>query len=212
MLMKKILFLTVVVALSLSATAQKKGLQGTWFATSQFGYQQTKSGTSKSTNLTVLPIVGNFISPSVAIGAGIGFAGIKYETGSTTNANTSLLVVEPLVRKYWNVSGGLFFIGQLAAPIITGKEKQSELKVSQFGLAASAGFDMVLCKHFTVEFSYNLANLSVTTLTPKTGNKTTVTDFSLAHVANVDTYYNSALGGSVSGITTPLSFGFKFLF
>jgi hypothetical protein len=106
----------------------------------------------------------------------------------------------------------MYFFGQLAAPIISGKEKQSELKVSQFGLAASGGLDMILGKHFSVEFSYNLANFSVTTLTPKTGNKTTITDFSLAHVANVENVYNGALGGSNPTLTTPLSFGFKFLF
>jgi hypothetical protein len=210
--MRKIIAVAFLAVVTLSANAQKKGLQGTWFVTSQVGYQQTKSGTEKSTNFTVLPIVGNFVAPTVAVGAAVGYVNIKSETGTETNANTGLVVVEPLVRKYWNVAGGLYFIGQLAAPIITGKEKQSDLKVSQFGLAASGGLDMVLGKHFTVEFSYNLANLSVTTLTPKTGDKTTVTDFSLAHAANVESLYNGALGGSNPTLTTPLSFGFKFLF
>lgn len=72
--------------------------------------------------------------------------------------------------------------------------------------------DMILGKHFSVEFSYNMANLTFTTITPKTGDKTTITDFSLAHVANVDPVYNAALGGSNPTLTTPLSFGFKFLF
>jgi hypothetical protein len=57
-----------------------------------------------------------------------------------------------------------------------------------------------------------MANLTFTTITPKTGDKTTITDFSLAHVANVDPVYNAALGGSNPTLTTPLSFGFKFLF
>ncbi len=209
---QKTLLAALILLFTLNATAQKKGLQGTWFATSQFGYQQTKTGTSKQTNFTILPIVGSFVSPSVAIGAGIGYVNVKAETGSTVNANSNLMVIEPLVRKYWNVTGGLFFIGQLAAPIISGKEKQSSLKVSQVGLTMSGGFDYVMGKHFTVEFSYNLANLSVTTLTPKTGDKTTVTDFSLAHVATIAPEYNSALGGSMGNVVTPLSFGFKFLF
>ncbi len=210
--MKKIIVLTVLASISFTVNAQNKGLQGTWFATSQFGYQQSKSGDAKSTNFTILPIVGTFVKPSVAVGLALGYVNIKSEAGEAVNANTGLVVVEPLVRKYWNVTGGLFFFGQLAVPVVTGKEKESELKVSQAGLSASGGFDMVLGKHFTVEFSYNLANFSVTTLTPKTGNKTTVTDFSLAHVANVDTYYNTALAGSKPTLTSPLSFGFKFLF
>ncbi|GAB2811250.1 outer membrane beta-barrel protein [Ferruginibacter profundus] len=210
--MRKIIAVAFLAVVTLSANAQKKGLQGTWFVTSQVGYQQTKSGNDKSTNFMVLPIAGNFISPSVAVGAAVGYTSIKSETGSVTHANTGLLVVQPLVRKYWNVTGGLYFMGQLAVPVITGKEKQSDLKVSQFGVAASGGFDMILGKHFSVEFSYNLANVSVTTLTPKTGDKTTVTDFALAHVANVDATYNGALGGSNPTLTTPLAFGFKFLF
>ena len=210
--MKIIIVLSALASVCFTASAQNKGLKGTWFATSQFGYQQSKTGNVKSTNFTILPIVGNFVTPSVAVGLAIGYVNVKSETGAAVNANTGLVVVEPLVRKYWNVAGGLYFIGQFAAPVITGKEKESDLKVSQFGLSASGGFDMVLGKHFTVEFSYNLANFSVTTLTPKTGNKTTVTDFSLAHVANVDAYYNTALAGSKPTLTSPLSFGFKFLF
>mgnify|MGYP006270039323 CR=1 FL=1 len=210
--MKRMTIVLITVALGLTATAQKKGLQGTWFVTSQFGYLQTSSGNATNTNVTVLPIVGTFVAPTVAVGGAIGYVGIKSVTGATTNANTGLLVVEPLVRKYYGISGGLFFFGQLAAPIISGKEKQSSLSVSQVGLAASGGFDMVLGKHFTVEFSYDLANFTVTTLTPKTGNTTTVTNFSLAHVATADPYYNTALAGSAPNIVTPLSFGFKFLF
>ena len=209
--MRKFIAFAFVLVFVFTATAQK-GLQGTWFATSQIGYQQTKSGNIKSTNITILPIIGKFVSPSVAIGAAVGYVGIQVVDGATKDANTSLLVIQPLVRKYWNVAGKLFFFGQLALPIISGKEKQSELKVAQFGLSASGGFDMLLSKNFSVEFSYNLANLSVTTLTPRVGEKTTVTDLSLAHVANVDPYFNTALGGSAPTLTTPLAFGFKFLF
>ena len=210
--MKKILLLAGIVLLGITAKAQEKGLQGAWFVTSQIGYQQTKSGSNTGTNLTVLPIVGTFVTPSVAVGAAVGYINIKSENSAGTAASTGLLVVEPLARKYWNVSGSLYFFGQLALPIISGKEKESELKVSQFGLSASSGFDYFVTKNFSVEFSYNLANLSSTTLTPKTGDKTTITDFSLAHVASVDPTYVSALGGSNPTLTSPLSFGFKFVF
>jgi opacity protein-like surface antigen len=212
--MKKILLVAGIVLLSLAVNAQEKskGLQGAWFATSQIGYQQTKSGNVKSTNLSVLPIVGTFVSPSVAVGAGIGYVNIKSENGSATTANTGLVVFEPLARKYWNVAGSLYFFGQLAAPIINGKEKESDLKVSQFGLAMSGGFDFFVTKNFSVEFSYDLVNFTSTTLTPQTGNKTTVTNFSAAHVASVEPVYIDALGGSMPNLTTPLSFGFKFIF
>ncbi|MFB9080904.1 hypothetical protein ACFFLS_22415 [Flavobacterium procerum] len=212
--MKKIVTLVSIVLMGLSANAQEssQSLKGTWFATSQFGYQQTKTADEKNTTLSVLPIVGTFISPSVAVGAGFGVINIKAESDAGTAAKTNLLVVQPLVRKYWNVAGSLYFFGQAAIPVISGKEKESDLKVNQFGLSVSGGFDYFITKNFSVEFSYDLANFTSTTIEPKNGEKTTVTNFGLAHVANVDPFYNTALAGSNPNLTSPLSFGFKFLF
>lgn len=221
--MKKLLLAGALAIVGLFNAQESKGLKGTWFATAQLGYQQTKSGNVKKTNSMAMPIVGTFVAPTTAVGLGIGYIGVKNENelASNVNVESNLFVVQPLVRKYWNVAGGLFFFGQLAAPIINGKAQpklngtdipNSDIKVSQFGLAASGGFDYVVTKHFTVEFSYNLINLSQTTLTPAVGDKTTVTDLSVAHVATVDSSYNDALYGSMGNAVTPLSFGFKFLF
>ncbi|HNP33300.1 MAG TPA: outer membrane beta-barrel protein [Flavobacterium sp.] len=213
--MKKLLLAAGIVLSTFTAQAQEKkseGLQGAWFVTSQFGYQQTKTGEDKSTNLSVIPIVGTFVTPSVAVGAGVGVMNIKSETGSTTNAKTNLFVVEPLVRKYWNIAGNFYFFGQIASPIITGKEKESDTKVSQFGLSASGGMDFFVTKHFSVEFSYDLANFTSTTIDPSSGDKTTITNFSLAHMATADPTYIQALGGSMPNLTSPLAFGFKFVF
>ena len=213
--MKKLFLLAGIALLSLNVNAQEKeskGLEGTWWATSQFGYTQTKTGPVKGTNLMVLPLVGYFVSPSVTVGAGAGMINIKSENAAGTVAKTDLIVIEPLVRKYWNVAGNFYFFGQLATPIISGKEKQADTKISQFGLAASGGFDFFVTKNFSVEFSYNLVNFSSTTIDPKVGDKKTITDISLAHVASVDPAYVGALGGSNPTLTSPLSFGFKFLF
>lgn len=49
--------------------AQEKGLQGTWWASSQIGYQQTKSGDVKHTNTLIMPLAGYFVSPTVTVGA-----------------------------------------------------------------------------------------------------------------------------------------------
>lgn len=208
--MKKILTFVSIALIGLTAKAQdaSQGLKGAWFVTSQFGYQQTKTGDAKNTNLSVIPIVGTFITPSVAIGAGLGYINMKSDLGSTTSAKTDLFVIQPLARKYWNVAGSLYFFGQAALPVITGKEKESDTKISQFGLSVSGGFDYFVTKNFSVEFSYDLANFTSTTIDPKTGDKTTVTNFGLAHMANVDSAY--LVGGS--NLTTPLAVGFKFIF
>ena len=90
----------------------------------------------------------------------------------------------------------------------------SDIKVNQIGLAVSGGLDYVLTKHFTVEFSYNLANLSYTTIKnyPGTTKDIKTTDFSLAHVATVVPDYNTAVFGPNGNAISTLSFGFKFLF
>ncbi|MFH6959672.1 outer membrane beta-barrel protein [Flavobacterium aquidurense] len=208
--MKKILTFVSIALIGLTAKAQdaSQGLKGAWFVTSQFGYQQTKTGDAKNTNLSVIPIVGTFVTPSVAVGAGLGYINMKSDLGSTTSAKTDLFVIQPLARKYWNVAGSLYFFGQAALPVITGKEKESDTKISQFGLSVSGGFDYFITKNFSVEFSYDLANFTSTTIDPKTGDKTTVTNFGLAHMANVDSAY--LVGGS--NLTTPLAVGFKFIF
>ncbi|URM35369.1 hypothetical protein [Flavobacterium anhuiense] len=124
--MKKIVTLVSIVLISLTAKAQdsSQGLKGAWFATSQFGYQQTKNEGNKNTNLSVIPVVGTFVTPSVAVGAGVGYINIKADTDAGTAAKTDLIVVQPLIRKYWNVAGSLYFFGQAAIPVITGKEKR----------------------------------------------------------------------------------------
>lgn len=216
--MKKLLLVAGLAFFGLTAQAQEqsKGLEGAWFATSQVGYQQSKTGDVKSTNLMILPVVGTFITPSVAVGAGIGYLNIKADNadvgGASVDLNSKLYVIQPLARKYWNVAGSLYFFGQVATPIITGKEETTNLKINQFGATMSGGFDFFVTKNFSVEFSYNLVNFSQTTLKPDGGGKTTITDFSIAHVANVESAYNNALYGSGGNLTTPLSFGFKFVF
>ena len=208
--MKKILTLVSIAFIGLTAKAQdsNQGLKGAWFATSQFGYQQTKTADVKNTNLSIIPIVGTFVTPTVAVGAGLGYISMKSDSKEGTAAKTDLIVIEPLARKYWNVAGSLYFFGQAALPVITGKEKESDTKINQFGLSVSGGFDYFVTKNFSVEFSYDLVNFTSTTIDPKSGAKTTVTNFGLAHMANVDSAY--LVGGS--NLTTPLAIGFKFIF
>ncbi|TPG45056.1 outer membrane beta-barrel protein [Flavobacterium pectinovorum] len=209
--MKKILTLVSIAFIGLTAKAQdsNQGLKGAWFATSQFGYQQTKTADLKHTNLSVIPIVGTFITPTVAVGAGLGYINMKSDPTLVSKASkTDLIVIQPLARKYWNVAGSLYFFGQAALPIITGKEKEKDTKINQFGLSVSGGFDYFVTKYFSVEFSYDLVNFTSTTIDLQGGPKTTVTNFGLAHMANVDSAYLA--GGS--SLTTPLSVGFKFIF
>ena len=167
-------------------SAQDKGLQGTWFATAQIGYSSNgESGAAKSTTTVALPIVGTFVAPTTAVGIGAGVISTKNGDAKATH-----VVVEPLVRKYWNVSGPLYFFGQVAAPMIF-----FEGGNSQYGLTLTPGLDYVMTKHFTVEFSATVANLEFNKV--KGGN--TSTSFGVNPMAH------SAFG-------TNALVGFKFLF
>jgi hypothetical protein len=179
--MKKIL-LVAVALLGLTVNAQdkkeSKGLEGIWWAAGQVSFDSSKTGSAKSDSNMILPIVGTFISPDVTIGLGIGNIASKTVNGAgVTTAEVSTFVVKPLVRKYWNVSGGLFFYGQAALPIMMGKDKISDGKTSSFALELAPGFDYVVNKWLTVETSFTVFNVGSTTSTPKVGDKTTTFGF-----------------------------------
>ena len=173
--MKKILLVAGIVLLSLTANAQEKskGLQGVWWAAGQVSFDSSKTGTLKETSNTILPIVGTFITPDVSIGLGIGNINSTSKAGSVTTAESNTFIIEPLVRKYWNVKGGLFFFGQVALPITSGKDKISDDKTSSVALAVAPGFDYIINKWLTIETSFDLLNVGTSTETPKVGEKTT---------------------------------------
>jgi hypothetical protein len=173
--MKKILLVTGIVLLSLTANAQEKskGLQGVWWAAGQVSFDSSKTGDAKTNSSMILPILGTFISPDVTVGLGIGNINSTTKLGSATTAESNTFVIKPLVRKYWNVSGSLFFFGQAALPVMIGKDKITDLKTSSVALTIAPGFDYVINKWLTVETSFDVLNVSTSTSTPKVGNKTT---------------------------------------
>lgn len=177
--MKKLFLLAGIALMSLNGIAQEasKGLQGTWWAAGQVSFSSDKTGDDKSTSNMILPIVGTFISPSVTVGAGVGVISGKTEAGSVTTSETSTFVVKPLVRKYWNIKGGLFFYGQAALPVTFGKDKVADSKTSSFSLELAPGFDYVVNKWLTVETSFTIFNVGTSTFTPDSGDKTTSFDF-----------------------------------
>jgi hypothetical protein len=204
--MKKILLVAAIALSTLTANAQdkkeSKGLQGVWWAAGQLSTANTKDGAgNKTANTTILPIVGTFVSPDVTIGLGIGNIGTKTTpvVGEATSGNT--FVVEPLVRKYWNISGGLFFYGQAALPMTFGKDA-AKTKTTSVSLDFAPGFDYVINKWMTVETSFSIANIGSTSTTPEGG--ATSSTFGL----NVNPFDMNPGSRSVGG----LRLGVKFLF
>ncbi|MDR1877607.1 MAG: hypothetical protein LBQ84_08295 [Flavobacteriaceae bacterium] len=174
--MKKLFLVGALALTGLFATAQEsEGLKGTWFVGGQLGFGSTDDGkkySEKTSSISAVPIVGTFVSPSVAVGLGIGYLGGSSKVGDYDQDKSSKIVIKPLVRKYWNITGGLFFYGQIAAPVIigtdtkytytvdinTGKEVKNENKTntSDIGLEVSPGFDYVINKWLTIETSFTI--------------------------------------------------------
>ena len=178
--MKKLFLLAGIALMSLNVNAQEKedkGLEGVWWAAGQVSFSSSKTGDAKTTSNMILPIVGTFISPSVTVAAGVGVISGKTDTGSAVTSETSTIVIKPLVRKYWNISGGLFFFGQAALPVTFGKDKVADSKTSSFALEVSPGFDYIVNKWLTVETSFSIFNVGSTTFTPDSGDKTTTFGF-----------------------------------
>jgi hypothetical protein len=204
--MKKILLIAGFALFGFSANAQEegtnKGLQGTFWVAGQVSFNSSKTGTAKTDSNMILPIVGYFIAPTTTIGIGVGnIASKEVDVLGVTTAESSTFVVKPLVRKYWNVTGGLFFYGQVAAPIMIGKEKVADSKTSSFALEVAPGFDYIINKWMTVETSFTILNVGSSTSTPKVGDKTT--DFGF-NVNPMNSVADRQLGN--------LQVGVKFLF
>jgi len=182
--MKKILLIAVVLMSSLALNAQD-GLKGTWFAGGEFSYSDVKD--VKST--MILPVAGCFITPDIALGAGVGYMESKTKTAVGEN-KTDAFVFKPLVRKYWNITGPVYLFGQVAAPMIFGDD-------TSLGLQVSPGIDFVLTSWMTIETSFSIFSLNYVDL-DKGGS-----DFSIG--ANP---FNSIADREVGN----LQVGVKFLF
>ncbi|MDR1089851.1 MAG: hypothetical protein LBL79_02140 [Prevotella sp.] len=165
--MKKLFLLGAFALVCLFSNAQ--GLQGTWFAGGSFAVQSDKMYAGevevKADTYTVMPLLGKFISPNVAIGGALGYSSTK-----AGDDKTNLFTVMPLARKYWNVTGGLYFFGQAALPVSFGNSKGNvERDVLGVSFALSPGFDLIVNSWLTVEASFGLASVGYNSSKPKGG-------------------------------------------
>lgn len=169
--MKK-LFFTLTLALLCVGISAQDGLKGVWFGGGQiaFSSKKDKDTDAKTTSTTVLPIFGTFVSPSVAVGAGIGYIGSTGEAFNNQDIKVeskgNTFVFKPLVRKYWNITGGLYFFGQAAMPLQFGNTKttidnlgEAKSKTTDIALELSPGFDYVVNSWLTIETSFTILNM-----------------------------------------------------
>ncbi|WP_101690202.1 hypothetical protein [Dysgonomonas massiliensis] len=151
--MKKLFFILTLALVSFGLSAQD-GLKGTWFAGGEISY--SKAGDAKS--FTILPVAGTFITPDIAIGAGVGYTKTELPRileGVAEINKTDAFIFQPLVRKYWNITGPIYLFGQVAAPMVFGDD-------TSIGLNVSPGIDFIVNSWMTLETSFTLFGFNYT--------------------------------------------------
>ncbi|MBS1572569.1 MAG: outer membrane beta-barrel protein [Bacteroidetes bacterium] len=169
--MKKLLMAASIAVFGL-ASAQSEGLKGVSFVTGQVEYNRTVDNNTNASQdkFAVLPAVGTFISPTVAIGGALGYQTTisEHTVGSSTAKNTDgAFVVMPFARKYWSLGDKLYIFGQIDVPLAFGKVKNELTGVpsttanySAYGVNVRPGLDYIVNSSWTFEttigrFGYN---------------------------------------------------------
>lgn len=202
------LILSVVTSLfitTLFVNAQD-GLKGTWFAGGNISLSGTKSyfenGDKRKTDAYgFMPFAGYFVSPTVAVGGALGYDYLRVKPEKTNS-----YMIKPFTRKYWNITGNLYFYGEVALPLSFGNTKIDDYYLTYnnynkntFGVQVqlSPGFDFIINKWLSIEASFLLANAGYSTISPEIGKK------SSSWVVN---------GNSTGSKVGDLIIGVKFLF
>ncbi|SBV98885.1 outer membrane beta-barrel protein [uncultured Dysgonomonas sp.] len=181
--MKKLLLVSALALSCLFANAQD-GLKGTWFVGGQVGFGSDKSYTTSSgqalerkvNDFTVAPLVGTFVTPSVAVGAALGFESGKVKVGGEQTEKSTDFSIMPFARKYWNITGGLYFFGQAALPLSFGSTEygsgDNKLKVNDTNIAVALapGFDYIINDWISVETSFTILSARYNSSKPKGGD------------------------------------------
>jgi outer membrane protein W len=159
--MKKLVLAGAIALFGLSNAQIAKGTTYISGTVSYAGEKNNEADTNKDT-FKVIPTVGYFVGTNLAVGLGVGYQSKSEKSnfpGNTYEKTTqSAFVVEPFVRKYWNLGEKLYFFGQLSVPMAFGTEKyeatgvnSDKTKFNSFGVAVKPGLDYMVNKNWSFE-------------------------------------------------------------
>lgn len=127
----------------------------------------------KTTSFDVVPMVGTFISPSVAVGAGLGYNSSKDKVAGEQTGKSNTITISPFARKYWNIAGGLHFFGEAALPVSFGSSEgvnsDSKKNTTDINIALSPGFDYIINDWISIETKFNILTAGYSSQKPKGG-------------------------------------------
>ncbi len=158
--MKKLIFTVFIAVLGVSTmqAQESMGFKGKWFLMGQAGYNTTENNTVR--NYSFLPAVGNFVAPTVAVGAAIGYTG---SSEKDSDEAYGAFVVQPMARKYWGVNDKLFIFGQASVPLVFGTNTSAanvDTKYTSYGFQVAPGLDYFLSSHWSIEAQFGLLGWS----------------------------------------------------
>jgi len=132
----------------LTAQESNEGFKGTWWALGQFEFISDEATDIDA--FVILPVVGNFVSPTVTVGLGAGYKSVKIGGADAEG----LFILQPLARKYWSISDNFFLFGQADIPLEFGDGHTG------YGFNLRPGIDYFVTNKLTLEatfgqFGYN---------------------------------------------------------
>ena len=154
--MKKTILLVIITIFAfttMNAQDEEKkaaGLKGAWWGLGQLEYSNNSDGDVDTSSFTILPVVGNFISPTVTVGLGLGYTSQKVGDDDAVDA----IIVMPLVRKYWGITDKFYVFAQGDVPLRFNDSSTG------YGFNVRPGIDYFIGGKFTIEatfgqFGYN---------------------------------------------------------
>jgi len=206
--MKKLILAGLLAFSCLFASAQSD-LQGKWFVGGQLGYQSLKNAEiavldrefDEVKNFSIMPTVGTFISPSVALGLSVGYENSKGTiiAADDTKVDTKLnaFVIAPFARKYWNITSGLYFFGEAALPVAFGSSKvgdidESKISSTNIGLTLAPGFEYFINDWISVDTKLTVFSAAYSSVKPKGGDSES--DFSIGANTNANKFGDLTIG------------------
>jgi len=156
--MKKTILLSIIAILAFTnINAQEEetssqGLKGAWWGLGQLNFTDVEE--TDTSSFTILPVVGNFISPTVTVGLGLGYKSTKVGDEDAFDA----IIVMPLVRKYWGISDKFYLFAQADVPM------EFYDNATAYGFNVRPGIDYFIGGNFTIEatfgqFGYNVVDV-----------------------------------------------------
>ena len=136
------------------STSTEGFAQGSTFITGAVGFASESIAEEKTSEFTIAPSVGYFVTPNIAIGAKLGYTSLKNEEGSYEET-TDLLTAGVFGRYYWMPASKFSIFAELGADYRSLTEDDNitsnEYKSNGFAIQLAPGMNYFLNNNFALE-------------------------------------------------------------